>query len=45
VGIETIGDLVAKSELELMAIPNFGRPSLNNVVEKLAQHALHLRQE
>ena len=35
-GIQTIGDLVAKSEAELAAIPNFGRKSIDEVIETLA---------
>jgi DNA-directed RNA polymerase subunit alpha len=43
VGIETIGDLVTKSENELAAIPNFGKKSIEEVKETLAQHGLGLR--
>jgi DNA-directed RNA polymerase subunit alpha len=43
VGIETIGDLVTKSESELAAIPNFGKKSIEEVKETLAQHGLNLR--
>jgi DNA-directed RNA polymerase subunit alpha len=43
VGIETIGDLVTKSESELAAIPNFGKKSIEEVKETLAQHGLTLR--
>jgi len=43
VGIETIGDLIAKSEQELGAIPNFGRKSIEEVKETLAAHGLKLR--
>src|SRR6187399_3198736 len=35
VGIETIGDLVSKSENELASIPNFGRKSIEEVKETL----------
>jgi DNA-directed RNA polymerase subunit alpha len=45
VGIETIGDLVMKSEQELAAIPNFGRKSIEEVRDTLLQHGLHLRGE
>ncbi len=45
VGIETIGDLVMKSEQELAAIPNFGKKSIEEVRETLAQHGLYLRGE
>ena len=37
-GIETIGDLVSKTENELAAIPNFGRKSIEEVKETLAAH-------
>ena len=43
VGIETIGDLVSKTEVELAAIPNFGRKSIDEVKETLAGHGLTLR--
>jgi DNA-directed RNA polymerase subunit alpha len=43
VGIETIGDLVMKTEQELGAIPNFGKKSIEEVRETLAQHGLNLR--
>ena len=43
VGIETIGDLVMKTENELAAIPNFGKKSIEEVKETLQQHALTLR--
>jgi DNA-directed RNA polymerase subunit alpha len=43
VGIETIGDLVVKTENELAAIPNFGKKSIEEVKETLAQHGLNLR--
>ena len=43
VGIETIGELVSKSESELAAIPNFGRKSIEEVKETLATHGLTLR--
>ncbi|HXY85692.1 MAG TPA: DNA-directed RNA polymerase subunit alpha [Gaiellaceae bacterium] len=43
VGIETIGDLVVKTEAELAAIPNFGKKSVEEVKETLAAHGLTLR--
>ncbi|HVM17647.1 MAG TPA: DNA-directed RNA polymerase subunit alpha [Gaiellaceae bacterium] len=43
VGIETIGDLVTKSEGELAAIPNFGKKSIEEVKETLSTHGLTLR--
>jgi len=45
VGIETIGDLVTKSEDELAAIPNFGKKSIEEVRETLSAHGLNLRDE
>ena len=41
VGIETIGDLVTKSEGELAAIPNFGKKSIEEVKETLADARPH----
>jgi DNA-directed RNA polymerase subunit alpha len=43
VGIETIGDLVVKTESELANIPNFGKKSVEEVKETLAAHGLTLR--
>jgi DNA-directed RNA polymerase subunit alpha len=37
-----IGDLVQKSEGEMLRTPNFGRKSLNEIKEVLAQMGLHL---
>ena len=45
VGIETIGDLVTKSESELAAIPNFGKKSIEEVKETLSTHGLDLRDD
>src|SRR3712207_2454045 len=45
VGIETIGDLVSKSEDELAAIPNFGKKSIEEVRETLQAHGLTLKDE
>jgi DNA-directed RNA polymerase subunit alpha len=45
VGVETIGDLISKSDSELSAIPNFGRKSIEEVKENLAAHGLSLRAE
>jgi DNA-directed RNA polymerase subunit alpha len=45
VGIETIGDLVTKTESELGTIPNFGKKSIEEVKETLAAHGLTLRGE
>ena len=43
VGVETIGDLISKSEDDLSAIPNFGKKSIEEVKENLARHGLALR--
>jgi DNA-directed RNA polymerase subunit alpha len=45
VGIETIGDLVSKTEAELAAIPNFGKKSIEEVKETLGTHGLTLRED
>jgi DNA-directed RNA polymerase subunit alpha len=42
-GIQTVGDLVSKSEGELAAIPNFGKKSIDEVIETLSQRGLTLR--
>jgi len=34
-GVQTVGDLLQKSESELAAIPNFGRKSIEEVIETL----------
>jgi DNA-directed RNA polymerase subunit alpha len=44
-GIETVGDLLARSEQELMCIPNFGRKSLDEVMERLQENDMKLRGE
>jgi DNA-directed RNA polymerase subunit alpha len=44
-GIQTIGDLVQKSESELSAIPNFGRKSIEEVKETLRVRGLGLRDD
>jgi DNA-directed RNA polymerase subunit alpha len=44
-GVQTIGDLTAKSFSELTAIPNFGERSIEEVVEALNQLGLSLREE
>jgi DNA-directed RNA polymerase subunit alpha len=40
-----IGDLVQKSESDMLRTPNFGRKSLNEIKEVLAQMGLHLGME
>src|SRR5947209_426710 len=44
-GIQTVGDLVTKSESELGAIPNFGKKSIDEVIETLHARGLALRGE
>jgi DNA-directed RNA polymerase subunit alpha len=44
-GIQTVGDLVQRSESELNAIPNFGKRSTDEVKEALTQLGLSLREE
>ena len=44
-GVQTIGDLVQKSENELSAIPNFGRKSIDEVKETLRVRGLGLRDD
>jgi DNA-directed RNA polymerase subunit alpha len=44
-GVQTIGDLVQKSESELSAIPNFGRKSIDEVKETLRVRGLKLRDD
>lgn len=40
--IETIGDLVSKTEPDLLKLKNFGKTSLKEVKRKLAEHGLSL---
>jgi DNA-directed RNA polymerase subunit alpha len=44
-GIQTVGDLVQRSESELNAIPNFGKRSTEEVIEALTGLGLSLRDE
>jgi DNA-directed RNA polymerase subunit alpha len=44
-GIQTVGDLISKSEAELNAIPNFGKKSIDEVIETLHARGLGLRQD
>ncbi|MBA2522938.1 MAG: DNA-directed RNA polymerase subunit alpha [Solirubrobacterales bacterium] len=44
-GVQTIGDLQAKSESELKAIPNFGERSIEEVIEAVHGLGLQLRDE
>jgi DNA-directed RNA polymerase subunit alpha len=41
--IQTIGDLATRTEAELMGVKNFGQTSLEEIKEKLSEHALTLR--
>lgn len=41
-GLKTVGDLIDRSEAELMTIKNFGQTSLNEVKQKLAELGLNL---
>ena len=44
-GIQTVGELVGKSEAELNAIPNFGKKSIDEVIETLGARGLSLRDD
>ncbi|MDQ6775089.1 MAG: DNA-directed RNA polymerase subunit alpha [Actinomycetota bacterium] len=44
-GIQTVGDLISKTESELNAIPNFGKKSIDEVIETLHARGLRLRQD
>jgi DNA-directed RNA polymerase subunit alpha len=44
-GIQTVGDLISKSEGELNAIPNFGKKSIDEVIETLHARGLNLRED
>jgi DNA-directed RNA polymerase subunit alpha len=44
-GIQTVGDLISKSEGELNAIPNFGKKSIDEVIETLHTRGLDLRED
>ncbi|MDQ6806962.1 MAG: DNA-directed RNA polymerase subunit alpha [Actinomycetota bacterium] len=44
-GIQTVGDLISKTESELNAIPNFGKKSIDEVIETLHARGLGLRQD
>ena len=43
-GIQSVGDLLTRSESELNAIPNFGRKSIEEVIETLHARGLALRE-
>jgi DNA-directed RNA polymerase subunit alpha len=44
-GIQTVGDLISKAEGELAAIPNFGKKSIDEVIETLHARGLALRDD
>ncbi|MEK9526086.1 MAG: DNA-directed RNA polymerase subunit alpha C-terminal domain-containing protein, partial [Acidimicrobiaceae bacterium] len=41
--VNTVGELLQKSEDDLLAITNFGQKSLDEVIEKLDERGLSLR--
>jgi DNA-directed RNA polymerase subunit alpha len=43
-GVNSLGDLAAKTEAELLACRNFGQTSLNEVTQRLAEYGLRLRE-
>ncbi len=43
--IHKVGDLIEKTEEEMMKVRNLGKKSLDEVIQKLAQFGLSLRQE
>lgn len=43
--VETLGELVLQKESELMSIRNFGRKSMNEVIDKLKELGLSLKPE
>jgi len=42
-GLQSLGDLAARTEAELMGVKNFGSTSMDEVKEKLAEYGLELR--
>jgi DNA-directed RNA polymerase subunit alpha len=44
-GIKTIGDLVTKTEAEMLKTKNFGRKSLNEIKDILSEMSLSLGME
>ena len=42
---DKVGDLIEKTEDEMMKVRNLGKKSLDEVIAKLAQFGLSLRQE
>jgi DNA-directed RNA polymerase subunit alpha len=41
--ITTIAELVTRTESELLRMPNFGRKSLQEILDTLEQHGFHLK--
>jgi DNA-directed RNA polymerase subunit alpha len=41
--VQTVGDLAAKSEAELLTVKNFGQTSLDEVKAKLGERGLSLK--
>lgn len=44
-GVQTLGDLVQRTEAEMLACKNFGQTSLNEIRERLSEHGLSLRDD
>jgi DNA-directed RNA polymerase subunit alpha len=44
-GIDTVGELIQRTEDELLSTPNFGRTSVSEIKTKLAEMGLGLREE
>jgi len=44
-GVNTLGDLTAKSEIEMMKIRNLGKKSLKEVIEKVKEMGLKFRED
>ena len=42
--VATLGELAQKTEAELLACKNFGQTSLNEIVQRLGEHGLHLKE-
>ncbi|MCH8936280.1 MAG: hypothetical protein IIB90_11195, partial [Gemmatimonadetes bacterium] len=42
--LQTLGDLVAKSEAELLACKNFGQTSLHEIRQRLSEYGLRLHE-
>jgi DNA-directed RNA polymerase subunit alpha len=43
-GVQSLGDLAARTEAELMGVKNFGATSLTEVHQKLSEHGVKLRE-